>query len=92
MEGYSILELENLAKEDKKNYKGWVKNLELSYEEINKEKPDLEKLARTLKNANLVKKALENPLIPIRASSCCRQHPTSSSTKALEPPKSLTRT
>jgi hypothetical protein len=62
MEGYSILELENLAKEDKKNYKGWVKNLELSYEEINKEKPDLEKLARTLKNANLVKKALENPL------------------------------
>lgn len=62
MVGYGHQELENLAKEDKKEYKGWVKTLELSYEEINKEKPDLEKLARTLKNANLIKKALENPL------------------------------
>jgi hypothetical protein len=62
MEGYSRAELDKLAHEDKTNYKGWIKNLERSYEEINNEKPDLEKLSRTLKNANLVKKALENPL------------------------------
>lgn len=62
MEGFNRLELENLAHEDKKNYKGWIKTLERNYEEINHEKPDLEKLSKTLKNANLVKKALENPL------------------------------
>lgn len=62
MEGFSRQDLEKLAIEDKNNYKGWIKKLEKSYEEINKEKPDLEKLAKTLKNANLVKQALENPL------------------------------
>lgn len=62
LEGFSRLELIELAEEDKTNYKGWIKNLERSYEEINNEKPDLDKLAKTLKNANLVKKALENPL------------------------------
>jgi hypothetical protein len=62
MEGLNRLELEKAAQKDEEDYKGWIKNLKKSYQEINNEKPDLEKLSKTLKNANLVKKALENPL------------------------------
>jgi hypothetical protein len=62
MEGFSREDLEKFSQEDKSNYKTWLKNLKINYEEINNEKPDLEKLSKTLKNANLVKKALENPL------------------------------
>jgi hypothetical protein len=62
LEGLSLEELKVLAKKDKEDYIGWLKKLEKNYEEINNEKPDLEKLAKTLKNAHLVQKALEDPL------------------------------
>jgi chromosome segregation ATPase len=62
MEGKSKLELEALALEDRKSYKNWLSGLEKGWEEINHERPDLEKLSKTLKNANLIQRALENPL------------------------------
>jgi hypothetical protein len=62
MEGHSLKSLEALAAQDKKDYKNWIKKLEKSWEEINHERPDLEKLAKTLRNANLIQNALQNPL------------------------------
>jgi len=60
--GLSKSDLDKLAAQDKKDYKRWLTSLEKGWEEINHERPDLEKLSKTLKNANLIQKALESPL------------------------------
>lgn len=62
LQGYSQKELDAIELKDKKSYKSWLDGLEKGWEEINHERPDLEKLAKTLKNANLIQKALKNPL------------------------------
>jgi hypothetical protein len=55
-------DLERLAKEDKDHYRGWLENLEKSWTKANHEAPDLEKLAKTLRNHALIKEALSEPL------------------------------
>jgi hypothetical protein len=62
LDGLNRQELQDAATKDKKSYKNWLDKLQKSWEEINHERPDLEKLAKTLRNANLIQKALENPL------------------------------
>jgi len=60
--GLSWQDLVQEAKKDKEQYQSWLQNLEQQWEKINHEKPDLGKLANTLKNAALIQQALQNPL------------------------------
>jgi hypothetical protein len=62
LQGYSQDELNTIELKDRKSYKNWLNGLEKGWEEINHERPDLDKLSKTLKNANLIQKALKNPL------------------------------
>jgi len=61
-QGRTKEELKQLAKDDKEHYREWLENLEKSWTKINKGQPDLEKLAKTLRNHALVQEALSEPL------------------------------
>lgn len=57
-------DLTTLARGDKDDYHNWIETLKRSWEEVNGEAPDIAKLAKTLRNAQLIKEALSNPLAP----------------------------
>lgn len=61
-EGATAKELAAQAVEDKSSYHRWVDHLKKDWEAINHEKADLQKLAQTLRNAQLIQDALSDPL------------------------------
>lgn len=59
--GASPETLEKFVEQDQQDYKKWHDELFSQWEEVNGEKPDPLKLARTLRNAKIIEHALENP-------------------------------
>lgn len=60
--GLTADELQKEAVNDKKDYNSWLETIKHDWEQINHEKPDLQRIVLILRNSKLIADALANPL------------------------------